>query len=300
MKISASKKQLAKIISENGGWRGVANLAVFGKVSGRCYLLKTDEWPEYETSIKGFYINARDVIYEFPAAPFANWHQTILSRDEYFHLYPAPGADGWVEWKGGECPVEEDVIVDVKTRGGEVEFSKARCWNWSHEQGSCIQSRQIVAYRLHRAAREEFEAPELEPPKKTIEQLAADYRAKLAIAQQAQEEADSHRCGAEAALEKLYQAGLAIGLDIAIADSEPEDKRQLELVITDWRDLQVGDEVECLQISIAGDDYADDRIGSIGLVVATEEPGKSGQAVKVRFDDGDYYWIVKWRFIRRP
>lgn len=91
MKISKCKKELARIISENGGWCGAANLALFGKVSGRCYMLKTDEWPEYDVTIRGFYINARDVVSDFHAKPFANWHQTILSRAEYFHLYPVPG-----------------------------------------------------------------------------------------------------------------------------------------------------------------------------------------------------------------
>lgn len=252
--------------------------------------MKTDEWPEYETSIKGFYINARDVIYEFPAAPFANWHQTILSRDEYFHLYPAPDADGWVEWKGGECPVEEDVIVDVKTRGGEVEFSKARCWNWSHEQCLCIQSRQIVAYRLHRAAREELEAPELEPPKKTIEQLTADYRAKMAIAQKAQEEADSHRCGAEAALEKLVAAGKALGLVLSVTAPEPE------LVITDWRDLRVGDIVWV-------DAYDNHPEGEWPINQMEDESYSYDYAFSVKNGASCERWIdvsEPWKFIRRP
>lgn len=233
MKISASKKQLAKIISENGGWHEEATWAA----QDRVVAMYSGGKPRYHSDCSELASNADNgccvwVIRGFAKLP--QWHQTALHRDEYFHLYPAPDADGWIEWKGGECPVEDDVIVDVKTRDGEIEFDSAYFWNWSHERDSCIHPRQITAYRLHKsekqkstavgddetnlAAKEELEALELDPTKPTIEQLAADYRAKLSIARQAQEEADSHRCGAEAALERLHQAGMAIGLNIAIAD----------------------------------------------------------------------------------
>ena len=94
----------------------------------------------------------------------------------------------------------------------------------------------------------------------------------------------------------LELAGEAIGLLVSPITA----KQEPELTITDWRDLQVGDEVECLQININGDDYADERIGTIGLVSATEQPGSSGQTVKLKFNDDEYFWISEWRFIRRP
>lgn len=85
MKISNSKKQLARIISENGGWRK-GNYAIQdkddkcvwfmfelkGRPNGRAF------WP----GVKSKRIKS--------AVLLPNWHQTILSRDEYFHLYPAP------------------------------------------------------------------------------------------------------------------------------------------------------------------------------------------------------------------
>lgn len=36
---------------------------------------------------------------------------------------PQPDADGWIEWKGGECPVAQGCRVDVRFRDGEEEFS---------------------------------------------------------------------------------------------------------------------------------------------------------------------------------
>lgn len=92
MKISNSKKQLAKIIHENGGWRegadtcscdndGYVNFFV-GKPTrdgvlwidnGDCEYVGGTVTPKYE-KIK-------------------NWHQTILSRDEYFRLYQEQGLE---------------------------------------------------------------------------------------------------------------------------------------------------------------------------------------------------------------
>lgn len=92
MKISKSKQELARIISENGGWDQLANLAFYGNFTGKCFMLGTDEYPIYDSSTKVFYINERDVVMSFKSKPFKNWHQTILSREEYFHLYPAPDA----------------------------------------------------------------------------------------------------------------------------------------------------------------------------------------------------------------
>lgn len=305
MKISNSKKQLAKIISENGSWPRNADWAAQCKSDSTVsfyygtapYIEKGDDaW-------YGDYLGAEHDIDVEKVLP--NWHQTILSRDEYFHLYPAPDADGWVEWKGGECPIEDDGdTIEYKMKiNDEIYKDRAFDLEWSHEG----EDTDIIAYRLHKpeqvkstavgddetnlAAKEELEAMEYKP---SIEQLAAEYRNRQDYAERKQQEADAAKAEAEAKLAELVAAGKAVGLVLSVAASDPE------LVITDWRDLQVGDEVECLQINITGGDYADDRIGSTGIVVATEGPGKSGQAVKMRFDDGKSYWAVKWRFIRRP
>lgn len=32
----------------------------------------------------------------------------------------APSNDGWIEWKGGECPVPKGTLVDIKTQDGEI------------------------------------------------------------------------------------------------------------------------------------------------------------------------------------
>lgn len=85
MKISNSKKQLAKIIHENGGWRE-GNYAIQDK---------DDKWVWFMSELEGrpqgnaFWPGCKSVRIRLGAL-ISNWRQTILSRDEYFHLYPAP------------------------------------------------------------------------------------------------------------------------------------------------------------------------------------------------------------------
>ena len=82
MKISNSKKQLAKIIHENGGWRDGEFAAQDGDGGVGGYGVK----PEWNSQAKYWWREALDEW--FSVNKINNHHQTILSRDEYFHLYP--------------------------------------------------------------------------------------------------------------------------------------------------------------------------------------------------------------------
>lgn len=220
MKISNSKKQLAQIIHENGGW-----------LAG-CFAAQQDDGEVWFSERKPVWKTRRgtfDMGYEdhFTIGYLiANRHQTILSRDEYFSLYPAP-----------------ELVTDT--------------------------------------------APEpVVEAKPTIEQLAADYRNLKDYADRKQQEADAAKADAEAKLAGLVAAGKALGLVLSVAGVEPE------LVITDWRDLRVGD-----IIWWGGD-----------------EDNAPGEYEVEQLEDADYdgyltiavgsYWVHyesdEWRFIRRP
>lgn len=89
MKISKCKKELARIISENGGWRdgveffaSTCNGIVIGSKSKPKYTSK------YGWVAAGGFIDDRIELHSY----LKNWHQTILSSVEYFHLYPVPDA----------------------------------------------------------------------------------------------------------------------------------------------------------------------------------------------------------------
>ncbi|MAF05937.1 MULTISPECIES: hypothetical protein [unclassified Herbaspirillum] len=53
----------------------------------------------------------------------------------------------WIEWKGGECPVDGETIVQVGFRDGiEMQGERADFWDWSHARRRSFAD--IVAYRV--------------------------------------------------------------------------------------------------------------------------------------------------------
>lgn len=57
------------------------------------------------------------------------------------------GADGWIRHRGGKCPVDEEVVVDVRFRSGAIETNNG--WpRWKHNGDG----RDIMAYRIHKPA----------------------------------------------------------------------------------------------------------------------------------------------------
>ena len=58
-------------------------------------------------------------------------------------------SDGWIEWRGGKCPVDSDAIVEVKYRKPnpyQYNNDRAGDFTWSHDgfDGD------IIAYRVHK------------------------------------------------------------------------------------------------------------------------------------------------------
>jgi hypothetical protein len=58
-------------------------------------------------------------------------------------------SDGWIDWAGGECPVDEHQVVRAKLRDGGMSRGRAGDYAWFHDgpehwQGNC----DIVAYRV--------------------------------------------------------------------------------------------------------------------------------------------------------
>lgn len=211
MKISNSKKQLAEIIHENGGWRDEAKFSVQDK-DGQVFHYASRPIIGAGAEVWG---HKGCIGYgEFEAKTLPNWHQTILLRDEYLHLYP--GAE--------TAPAP---VVEVKP---------------------------------------------------TIEQLAADYRNRKDYADRKQQEADAAKADAEAKLTELVATGKAHGLVLSVVGVAPEP----ELVNTDWRDWQVGDEVEL--ISFQGGSAKVGEVGAISKVFGdgafhVDFPSQSGYSV---------------------
>lgn len=74
----------------------------------------------------------------------------VITREQYEAALAAKN-DGWIEWGGGECPVDGDALVEVKYRNGTVKPAEpARFYIWTNGYGSCSTTgADIIAYRLH-------------------------------------------------------------------------------------------------------------------------------------------------------
>ena len=288
MKLSKSKLALAKVINENGGWADDSVYAandeggIICGYSSKPIRRKTTPYhwsgSERNTWIRGIKTQ--------------QWHQCVLSREEYYQAYPKADDDGWIEWNGGiKGPVEYGVPVDVKTKDGNEYYEQLlgdACWhdNFGDEN--------IIAYRLHRSdVKPEFcesvmrsiPDPESKP---TSEQLAQDYRNAKYYALRLQEEANDAWTAAEKAKGELIDAGKVLGLVLSVA--EPE------LVITDWRDLRVND-------VIFVDEYDGHESGEYVVVSLEDDDYDGDYAVMATGIDGCDRWIdttVEWRLIRRP
>lgn len=300
MKISNSKKELARIISENGGWL----CADFAAQQDDGEVWFSSVKPEWNTGRGCFSMGYED---HFTVGTLIhNRHQCILSRAEYFHLYQVQDADGWIEWNGGECPVEVGALIDVKYRDLHVQLGSKvgdrsavemyATTHWRNSGGAA----DIIAYRLHNPEQDKprfcesvmgsIPEPTASP---TIEQLAADYRNAKEYADRKQQEADSAKADADDMLKELELAGEAIGLTVSPITA----KQEPELVITDWRDLQTGDLV---WVEEEGDRVAEGEYE----VLEVEVPDYDGKrTIRIRGGEGGRFWINYengWRFIRRP
>ena len=225
--------------------------------------------------------------------------------------FKVPDADGWIEWRGGECPVDGD--VNVKFWSGTIKETpiSAHKLYWGHDGDIS----DIIAYRLHKQAKPEFCESVMrtipEPgsidglcAKVTIEQLASDYRNKLDYANRKQDEADKASMESDAALSQLEDAIAAIGFVITpLAPTEKEP----ELVITDWRDLQVGDEVEVFNFECPeSESRRKQELMSGPCVVMQAEGGNVHIELKKNLPTKGSHWnatgvdACEFKFIRRP
>jgi len=89
-------------------------------------------------------------------ADLANYGKVITLDGEWVSLedfYNKPAPDGWIEWHGGECPVDGDVFVVVRYRTdpASMDFVKFRTFRASGlvwDQLKAASATDIIAYRV--------------------------------------------------------------------------------------------------------------------------------------------------------
>lgn len=314
MKISKSKQELARIISENGGWRD-GNYAVQDKDDKKVWFMRALAGrPDGASFWPG--VKSRGIPY---SKVLTNWHQTILSRAEYSHLYPAPDADGWIEHDGKHesAVATSGLTLWCKWSDGLEQSHEANMVDWIDDSDV-----RVIAYRLHKPemdkssavcdgeTKEELDAHgwgnlgssvarclsasdgrintgSFSTAKPTIEQLAADYRNAKDFAEHKQQEADAAKADADARLKALEIAGEAHGLLVTPITA----KREPEMVIA----VQVGDKVECIKSNVNPGKY----MGRIGTVLSVDVDDTSTPYL-VDFGGEAKIWCHVVKFIRRP
>lgn len=136
-----------------------------------------------------------------------------VTRDQYEAALAASkavvGHNGWIDWHGGECPVDSDAIVEVKFRKPcPLHFSNDRAGDfvWSHH-GS---NGEIIAYRLVN--------------KHELETACIDVQRDAVKSNDAQLETDLNDCIGQAVpvparwtlLADIHAAGIKIDLESAV------------------------------------------------------------------------------------
>lgn len=314
MKISKSKRQLAQLLIEAGvtQFPEGANWAAQDKSGTVCiYAVKPvrdvgDDYWDYKDG------KACSMYRYYAESLISNWHQTVLSRDEFDQIVAetspetSPDADGWIEFEGTERPSGYfNKMIDVKLQDGRVMTDSSGRFEWDTNGPS-----RIVAYRLHNpelskstavgddetnlAAKEELEALELAPTP-TIDQLLQDWHNADDYAKRKQAEADEAAAMRDDRWQAVQARAGEMGVTVGIIGIDVVDA---EFTITDWRDLLFGDIIEYVDGDIK------EKNGMTGPVVEFAPEATDGMHVRLRCDNGpnkgSFGWPRKWRFIRRP
>lgn len=90
---------------------------------------------------------------EFYTITAIDYATAIITRDQYEAALAASKAvvshNGWIDWHGGECPVDSDAIVEVRFRNqnqNHYQYNNDRAgdFEWEHIGSNC----DIIAYRI--------------------------------------------------------------------------------------------------------------------------------------------------------
>lgn len=145
---------LVKELPRRGGWPGGAEIAVQDADSQICFSSHSDVYTNKgQTDWYGGDWGDGDWSNPFIDTIADDRHECIVSRKQYEAALAASkavvGHNGWIQWAGGECPVDGDAVVEVKYRKPtpyQYNNDRAGDFSWAHDgiDGD------IIAYRLHR------------------------------------------------------------------------------------------------------------------------------------------------------
>lgn len=169
--MNTSNKTLLQILAEElpqrGGWPNNATHCVcmadehigvvsFTKDGAPVFNNVSNEWTILTENDSSWHS------YDFESEQPIDRETAIITREQYEAAlaekeHPLPwddkntDSDGWIDWAGGECPVDGNSLVEVKYRNGTVKTAeRAKFYIWTNGYGSCSTTdADIIAYRLH-------------------------------------------------------------------------------------------------------------------------------------------------------
>ncbi|MGL5703613.1 MAG: hypothetical protein ACRCW5_10950 [Cetobacterium sp.] len=216
----------------------------------------------------------------------SDWRSSLITREEF------ESVDGWVR-NDGKPPVDDDAIVETIVNG-EVDSRPFPADGIEWGGGGCVSH-----WRYHKPQKQEVK-PEPESnasnqseSQEGIESLISKHKAVKEIARMARIELERAEAAEHSLMLSIETWAESHGFDIRVL-SESEEKQ--ELVITDFGDLRIGDEIECIH-PVGGFISP----GDIGVVTSND-----GELITADFDKqsdyvyGDSNFGIKFKFIRRP
>lgn len=288
MQLSESKLFTIEALNRIEGfvWPEKAGFAAMDAKDGcvSFYKIKPHHEECYFTTINGY------LGFEETKKPHPDWRNSLITKEEF------DSVDGWVRHDNSECPTNSESLVQVKMDGVQAGYSAHISKAWAWVNGG------ITHWRYHKPTKESAMTTTKQEVKPEIHAIYENYKQQRETTADAQRALDASKEAEDALLEQIKQWNLQYGFDVRLLDESEENQEQQdsELVITDWRDLRVGDVVEVVMVNNrGGTDGYDGIVGKQCRVILTEDPDYPQQAVQVDFE-GHEVFIHKWKFIRRP
>lgn len=213
-----------------------------------------------------------------------DWRNSLITREEF------ESVDGWVNINGNAAS-SMDALIDVMLDGGlivsGVTYSDA-----------LLRHQPFSKWRYHKPTKE-TEMKDDEEFSLPISDVYLRYKAQRETTADARKALEASMEAEDKLLEQIKAWNLEYGFDIRVLDESdwaPDLESESELVITDWRDLRVGDVVWW-----SGAGCIDSGEYAVSTVESNDYKGSTAFCVSCAHG---LEWVStkfeKWKFIRRP
>ena len=222
-----------------------------------------------------------------------NYETSIILKEEY------QKAGGWIEWSGGDCPVEKDQMIEYRMRSAGQDTTISGNLRWNHNLHGTGEETlgDIIAYRLSPSMEKQqtseagvaVEASEniTDTVPEVVSQTLED---KLKVIQEVRETIANTKAELQTQEETLKSLIAEVNTQMQSYGFTLENYKPL--VITDWRGLQKGD-----VIIARGREWNRDSRDKEVIVDKVEDQDYT-ENLPIGANNGD--WGKDFDFVRRP